>query len=62
MLERACRINLAVLEDEDFAIGKQDAVPSFVGVKSMRKLPGTDIASYQVSTFEVPSGSMFVVC
>src|SRR5690242_3173828 len=36
-------------------------LPSVVGVKSMRKLPGTDIASYQVSTLDVPSGSKFVV-
>src|SRR5690242_2748128 len=37
-------------------------LPSLVGVKSMRKLPGTDIASYHVSTFDVPSGCTFVVC
>src|SRR6185295_18610215 len=36
-------------------------LPAFVGVKSIRKLPGTDIASYQVSTLDVPSGSKFVV-
>src|ERR1043165_5881177 len=36
-------------------------LPSLVGVKSMRKLPGTDIASYHFSIFDVPSGSTFVV-
>src|ERR1041385_7975105 len=35
--------------------------PSFVGVKSMRRDPGRDIASYQISTLRLPSLSMFVV-
>ena len=56
MLERACRVDLAVLEDVNFAISEQDAIAVFYRVKSMRKLPGTDIASYQISTLEVPSG------
>src|ERR1043165_1367603 len=40
---------------------KRIPLPSFVGVKSIRKLPGRDIASYHVSTFRLPSLSMFVV-
>src|SRR5258708_1917504 len=36
-------------------------LPSFTGVKSIRSEPGTESASYQVSTFLFPSLSMLVV-
>src|ERR1044072_6809567 len=40
---------------------KRMPLPFLVGVKSMRKLPGTERASYQISILLVPSCSKLVV-